>query len=159
MAWWCGRRGGGVWVALAGVVLVVGGAEAAGAPVAESAAAAATPAQPVAPRPVLPLTSDQIAGHMGETVDWFHHLAAMEQLQIAAADSASRDKLHQEALTAVELAFDFGKACAALLDAQSRAAEVAAQACARGKRRSRWGRGKVGAGCGCDSGDACSCGD
>jgi small-conductance mechanosensitive channel len=57
---------------------------------------------------------------MGETVDWFHHQAALEQLQIAAADAASRDKLHQEALTAVELAFDFGKACAALLNAQSR---------------------------------------
>ena len=84
-----------------------------------------------APQPVLPLTSDQIAGHMGETVDWFHHLAAMEQLQIAATDSASRDKLHQESLTAVELAFDFGKACAALLNAQSRQLAQAAQAAAQ----------------------------
>ena len=68
---------------------------------------------------------------MGETVDWFHHLAAMEQLQIAATDSASRDKLHQESLTAVELAFDFGKACAALLNAQSRQLAQAAQAAAQ----------------------------
>ncbi|HWW81248.1 MAG TPA: hypothetical protein VNY82_16740 [Steroidobacteraceae bacterium] len=75
---------------------------------------------PVPPQPTLPLTSDQVAGHMGETVDWFHHLAAMEQLQIAAGDMASRDKLHQESLTAVELAFAFGKACAVLLNAQSR---------------------------------------
>jgi small-conductance mechanosensitive channel len=75
---------------------------------------------PVPPPPTLPLASDQVAGHMGETVDWFHHLAAMEQLQIAAGDTASRDKLHQESLTAVELAFAFGKACAVLLDAQSR---------------------------------------
>src|SRR5580658_9103438 len=65
---------------------------------------------PATPPPTLPLTSDQVAGHLGETVDWFHHLAAMEQLQIAAGDTASRDKLHQESLTAVELAFDFGKA-------------------------------------------------
>jgi hypothetical protein len=57
---------------------------------------------------------------LGQTVDWFHHLAAMEQLQMAAGDTASRDKLHQESLTAVELAFAFGKACAVLLDAQSR---------------------------------------
>lgn len=64
---------------------------------------------------------------MGETVDWFHHLAAMEQLQIAAGDTASRDKLHQESLTAVELAFSFGKACAVLLDAQSRQAAQSAQ--------------------------------
>jgi small-conductance mechanosensitive channel len=65
---------------------------------------------------------------MGETVDWFHHQTALEQLQIAAADAASRDKLHQEALTAVELAFDFGKACAALLNAQSRQVAQATQA-------------------------------
>jgi small-conductance mechanosensitive channel/TolA-binding protein len=65
---------------------------------------------------------------LGETVDWFHHLAAMEQLQIAAGDTASRDKLHQESLTAVELAFAFGKACAVLLDAQSRQSAQAAQA-------------------------------
>ncbi len=68
---------------------------------------------------------------MGETVDWFHHLAAMEQLQIAATDSASRDKLHQESLTAVELAFDFGKACAALLNAQSRQLAQTAQSAAQ----------------------------
>jgi small-conductance mechanosensitive channel len=65
---------------------------------------------------------------MGETVDWFHHLAAMEQLQIAAGDTAARDKLHQESLTAVGLAFSFGKACAVLLDAQSRQAAQSAQA-------------------------------
>jgi small-conductance mechanosensitive channel len=69
---------------------------------------------------VLPLTSDQVAAHLGETVDWFHHLAAVEQLQMSGVDSGSRDKLRQQSLTAVELAFDFGKACAALLDAQSR---------------------------------------
>ena len=78
-------------------------------------------------QPALPLTSDQVAGHMGETVDWFHHLGAMEQLQIAAGDTASRDKLHQESLTAVELAFAFGKACAVLMDAQSRQVAQAAQ--------------------------------
>jgi small-conductance mechanosensitive channel len=99
-------------------------------PSGSGASPAATP--PAAPaQPVLPLTSDQIAGHMGETVDWFHHLAAMEQLQIAATDSAARDKLHQESLTAVELAFDFGKACAALLNAQSRQLAQAAQAAAK----------------------------
>jgi small-conductance mechanosensitive channel len=63
---------------------------------------------------------------MGETVDWFHHLATVEQLQVAAADTASRDKLHQQALKAVQLALQFGKACAALLDAQSRQAAAAA---------------------------------
>ena len=115
---WHRGRSGVVWVAFGLMVFV--------RQPAPGAAPGATP--PAAPaQPVLPLTSDQIAGHMGETVDWFHHLAAMEQLQIAATDSASRDKLHQESLTAVELAFDFGKACAALLNAQSRQLAQAAQ--------------------------------
>ena len=113
-------RGKGTLLASVGWVRRVGSASS------SAPGAAQTPAGP--PQPVLPLTSDQVAGHMGETVDWFHHLAAMEQLQIAAADAASRDKLHQEALTAVELAFDFGKACAALLNAQSRQVAQAAQA-------------------------------
>lgn len=73
-----------------------------------------------APQPVLPLTSEQVAAHLGETVDWYHHLAAIVQLPIAGADSAASEKLHQQALTAVELALEFGKACAKLLDQQSR---------------------------------------
>jgi small-conductance mechanosensitive channel len=86
-----------------------------------SKASSSAPATSNTPAPqTLPLSSDQVAGHLGETVDWFHHLSAVEQLQIAGADSATRDKLHQQSLTAVELAFEFGKACAALLDAQSR---------------------------------------
>jgi small-conductance mechanosensitive channel len=145
-------RGGVVWAGFGLVVLVLvlaaaGYATAAGAAKGESAqpprsaklpepppgttaapVSGATSAPAAPPQPVLPLTSDQVAGHMGETVDWFHHLAAMEQLQIAAGDAASRDKLHQESLTAVELAFDFGKACAALLDAQARQMAQAAQA-------------------------------
>ena len=107
------------------------GSAASGSAPSSAPGAAQTPGAP--PQPVLPLTSDQIAGHMGETVDWFHHQAALEQLQIAAADAASRDKLHQESLTAVELAFDFGKACAALLNAQSRQVAQAAQAAQAGQ--------------------------
>jgi len=85
-----------------------------------SSGAAQSQSSLIASQPVLPLTSDQVAAHLGETVDWFHHLGAMEQQPIAAADMASRDKLHQQSLTAVELALDFGKACAVLLDEQSR---------------------------------------
>ena len=75
---------------------------------------------PAATQPSFPLTSDQVAGHVGETVDWLHHLAPIEQLQVAAADSATRERLHQQSLTAVRLAFQFGKSCAALLNAESR---------------------------------------
>src|SRR5581483_9669373 len=83
---------------------------------------AAAPPTP-APEPVLPLSPDQIAGHLGETADWFHHLAA---LQVPGADSASKDRLHQQALTAVELAVEFGRACARLLSAQSQQASTSA---------------------------------
>jgi small-conductance mechanosensitive channel/TolA-binding protein len=81
-------------------------------------AAAANTSPP--PQTQFPLVADQVAAHLGETVDWFHHLAPIEQLQIAGADSSTRDKLHQQSLMAVRLAFQFGKACAVLLDAQSR---------------------------------------
>jgi small-conductance mechanosensitive channel/TolA-binding protein len=111
-----------VWgaVGVVGLWALVGGSNA-------LAADTDAPAKSSTAMAALPLTSDQVAGHLGETVDWFHHLAAMEQLQVAAGDTASRDKLHQESLTAVELAFAFGKACAVLLDAQSRQAAQAAQ--------------------------------
>jgi small-conductance mechanosensitive channel len=117
------------------VLMGVAGAWAAAPPVtsppasAPTSEAASTPAN-AAITPVLPLTSDQVAGHLGETVDWFHHLATVEQLQIAAADTTARDKLHQQALAAVQLAFTFGKACAALLDAQSRLTAARAPATA-----------------------------
>ena len=79
-----------------------------------------TSTSPSAAQPSFPLTSDDVAAHAGETVDWFHHLAPIEQLQVAAADSATRERLHQQSLTAVRLAFQFGRACAALLNAESR---------------------------------------
>jgi small-conductance mechanosensitive channel/uncharacterized coiled-coil protein SlyX len=92
-----------------------------------SAPAANNPAPPAtAPEAVFPLTSDQVAGHVGETVDWFHHLAPIEQLQVAGADSAARERLHQQSLTAVRLAVQFGKACAVLLNAESRQTQLAA---------------------------------
>ncbi len=98
------------------------------APADPGAASPASPAAntpPSAPESLLPLTSDQVAGHLGETVDWFHHLAPIEQLQIPGPDSSERSKLHQQSLTAVRLAFQFAKACAALLDAQTRQTEAA----------------------------------
>ncbi len=118
-----------LWAFLAGTLLVSASAAAlpdggeSPAPVAKDASST-----PAAAQSVLPITADQVAAHLGETVDWFHHLASVEQLQVATADAATRDKLHQQALTAVELAFQFGKACAALLDEQSRQQAASAAA-------------------------------
>jgi small-conductance mechanosensitive channel len=129
---------GGAWVALVGGALVLAAmlalvvspgmsvAQGAGQPASAGPAAPAGPAANTSqstPGSLLPLTSDQVAAHLGETVDWFHHLAPIEQLQVAGSD-AERGKLHQQSLIAVRLAFQFGKACAALLDAQTRQAQA-----------------------------------
>ena len=131
--WWLG--GTRVVCALAGVaVLVLGVGARAAAPVAGAAGAGSAAPHAAAapssngsnsstPERVLPLAPDQVAAHMGQTVDWFHHLATgAEQLQIADVDSVARNRLHQQSLTAVALAFDFGRACAALLNEQARQA-------------------------------------
>lgn len=129
-------------------LLAVSGGMAAGAaavgPGAQGGSAAGTkaaaqasqgnPAGSAPAQPVLPLSSDQVAAHLGETVDWFHHVSGVEQLQVSGGDIATRDKLHQQMLVAVGLAFDFGKACAALLNEQARAAVApAAPAATAGK--------------------------
>jgi small-conductance mechanosensitive channel len=77
------------------------------------------PSQPAASEQPLPLNSDQAVAHLGETVDWHRHLTALEQQQPAAADTAARDRLHQQTLAAVKLALDFGKASAKLLNTQT----------------------------------------
>ena len=83
-------------------------------------------------------------GSLGETVDWFHHLTAgAEQIQIAGVDSVTRDKLHQQSLTAVSLAFDFGKACAALLNEQARQVVAATQGQGKGAADSNAPAGSV----------------
>src|SRR5690348_973482 len=119
-----------LWSALVAVVLLTAAATPnaqAPTPNAQSQTAN-TSSSAATSQPMFPLTSDQVAGHVGETVDWFHHLAPIEQLQVSGADSAARGRLHQQSLTAVRLAVQFGKACAALLNEESRQAQQAASA-------------------------------
>jgi small-conductance mechanosensitive channel len=90
-----------------------------------ASSASAEPA--AAPEPVLPLSADQVSAHLGKTLDWFHHLGgAGEQAQAAGVDTASQEKLHQQSLTGLALAVDFGRACATLLNEQARAEAAAA---------------------------------
>jgi len=114
------RTSGALAIVLLTLIAAAKAAPAPTPPAPAPAAAANTSSTPTAPQPTFPLTSDQVAGHVGETVDWFHHLTPIEQLQVAAADSATRERLHQQSLTAVRLAFQFGRACAAVLNAESR---------------------------------------
>jgi small-conductance mechanosensitive channel len=81
-----------------------------------TAAQAAKPpnATPAAAAP-LPLKPAQILSLVSRTVDWYHGLQSVEQFQGTQQDLLARDRLQDQSLTAVRLAFDFGHGCAAIL--------------------------------------------
>jgi small-conductance mechanosensitive channel len=76
-------------------------------------AAAKPPASP------LPLKSDDVLTYVSHTVDWYRGLQNVEQLQGTPQDLLARDRLHDQAVTAVRLAFEFGRAAASILNAQA----------------------------------------
>jgi small-conductance mechanosensitive channel len=78
-------------------------------------AASQKPSQAPAP---LPITPQQVLSHMTRTVDWYRGLGNVEQLEGTPQDLLARDRLHDQSLTAVRLAFEFGRACASLLNAR-----------------------------------------
>jgi small-conductance mechanosensitive channel len=62
-----------------------------------------------------PMTSDEVIGHVRRVLDWYHHISQVAQLPGAAEQPVARDRLEGQALTAVGLAFDLGKAAAPLV--------------------------------------------
>ncbi len=72
---------------------------------------AAAPTSTPTPSPIDP---DQVLAHVKQTVDWYHDLQGLQEVQTAAADVIARDRLRQQSLMAVALAFDFGRAAARL---------------------------------------------
>jgi small-conductance mechanosensitive channel len=92
----------GYVLALLAAVVAAGGAALAAAPAA-------------APAPAVPLTADQVLDHVKDTVAWYRDLQPVETLQLGPDVVVGRDRLHQQAITAVRLGFDFGRAAAALL--------------------------------------------
>ncbi|HVS76308.1 MAG TPA: mechanosensitive ion channel family protein [Steroidobacteraceae bacterium] len=64
----------------------------------------------VKPSSVLPLTAAQVLTHVRRTVTWYGDLSTVEQLSLPGVDLAARRRLQQAALTAVRLAFEFGRA-------------------------------------------------
>src|SRR3569833_1329785 len=98
------------WAARAALLLVAAAGPVVSAPEAPdpNAAPASQPAGPV-----LPLSVDQVAAHLGESADWFHHVTSLQPPP--SVDSLSRNRVHQQVLTAVQLALEFGRACAKLL--------------------------------------------
>jgi small-conductance mechanosensitive channel len=90
---------------------------------AKSPPAATTPgtsgAQRATGTSALPITSQQVLSHVTRTVDWYRGLGSVEQLAGTPQDLLTRDRLHDEAVTAVRLAFEFGRACALILGASA----------------------------------------
>ncbi|HEX8756512.1 MAG TPA: mechanosensitive ion channel family protein [Steroidobacteraceae bacterium] len=72
-----------------------------------NAAALAASAKPAS---LLPLTSAQVLKHVRASVSWYRDLATLEQISLPGVDPVARGQLQQQAITAVHLAFDFGKA-------------------------------------------------
>ncbi len=77
------------------------------------APAAAKPAAPA--KAALAITPQQVLLHVTKTIDWYRSLGNVEQLQGTPQDLLARDRLRGESLTAVRLAFDYGRASAELL--------------------------------------------
>lgn len=70
---------------------------------------------------LLPLTATEVLTHVQSTVNWYRSLGGVEQISLPGMDSAvARSLLQQQALAAVHLAFDFGKAAEDILGREAR---------------------------------------
>ncbi len=115
-----------------------GGGAAPKTPATAKAPAAARPsttaAQKASPPTATPLgiTPQQVLSHVTKTVDWYRSLGNVEQLQGTPQDLLARDRLRDESVTAVRLAFDYGHASAVLLSTASTSANSGATPAATG---------------------------
>ena len=116
------------------LALVLSGTPLAAAPqtsAAQGKSAAATP-QPAASKPssLLPLTASDVLAHVRRSVTWYHDLVAVEQLSLPGVDPLARSQLQEQALTAVSLAFKFGKAAEDILGREAQAQRASASSAA-----------------------------
>jgi small-conductance mechanosensitive channel len=81
-------------------------------------------AQQPSPTPQ-PLQSAQIVDHLEHTIAWFRRVQTLEQEADLSDDVVSRQRLHQSSLAALQLAFDFAHATAALVKPEPTAAAAA----------------------------------
>ena len=80
-------------------------------------------AQPAVPKTssLLPLASTDILTHVRRSVDWYHDLAAVEQINLPSVDPGARSALQQQALESVHLALQFGKGAADIIGREAQA--------------------------------------
>jgi small-conductance mechanosensitive channel len=74
-----------------------------------------------APAPT-PLRPADVVAHVKASVSWYRRLNSVEQTPALANDVLLRESTHSSALKALQLAFDFGRAAASLLDTATSAA-------------------------------------
>ncbi len=67
------------------------------------------------PLPPPPLKPDQVVGLVRQTIDWYRTTQSLESLPEFSQNVVARDNLERSALAAVQRAFRFGRAAAALL--------------------------------------------
>ena len=93
------------------------------APAQSAASASGTSAQPVPPKPapLLPLTAGEVLNHVRRSVGWYSDLTDVQQLSLPDVSPAARAQLQEQALTAVRLAFEFGKAAEDILGRENQA--------------------------------------
>ncbi|HEY6482268.1 MAG TPA: hypothetical protein VIY54_01960 [Steroidobacteraceae bacterium] len=72
------------------------------------------PAPASAPQSALPLPPQQVIDYVSQTITWYRHIRALQQLPADPAAVVVRDRLSESALTALQLAFEFGHAAAVL---------------------------------------------
>jgi small-conductance mechanosensitive channel len=85
------------------------------------AALAAAPAGAQAPQTGIPLPPEQAVTHVTHTIAWYRSIVGLQQLPVDSEDVVQRDRLVQTALTALQLAFDFGHAAARLASEPAKA--------------------------------------
>jgi hypothetical protein len=76
-----------------------------------------------------PLRASDVVPHVKQTISWYGHVNALEQTPALASDVLLRDSIHSSALRTLQLAFDFGRAAATLVET-SGATEVPASTAA-----------------------------
>jgi small-conductance mechanosensitive channel len=96
-------------------------------PAVAQATGATAQSVPAKPRSLLPLSATEVLTHVRRSVDWYRDLAGVEQINLPGVDPLARSQLQRQALVALHLALEFGKAAADILgrEAQAQRASVA----------------------------------
>ena len=72
-----------------------------------------------------PLRPADVIAYLARNIDWYRHIAALEQTGSQPVDLLARESAQRSATRSLQLAFDFGRAAAPLLSAASPSAAAA----------------------------------